>query len=172
MNIRLHLQFCLPALAILILPSGCLGQHTKTAVITTDFRMSELNMLIGRVARSLGEKSEIKAAMPRLLHWWQERGALGAANTDLSNALLFTMEENPTAFFAWMSDHPNEFQEWLKALPDDSFVWEAEPPCPLDAKREELISLLKMTHLEDPKLSQLKEQTLLTLSAIRCQQVQ
>lgn len=173
MSARLKIAPYLIVLLTVAFHPACFGQVTKDDASRPDFHMPALDKLIGTVARSLGDEYWIRTeAMPRLLHWWRERGSLGAANSDLSNAFLFIMEENPKAFFVSMSTHPRDFAEWLKEMPDDSFVWMNAPPCPLDAKRKELLLILQHTELTNPSASHLKDQALRVLSAVRCRQIQ
>lgn len=174
MRAGLFCWFCLCGLLFLSGPPTCYGQGVKPAPgARTGHFTSELNALVARAALSLGNTRLLeKETMPGLLRLWGNRQALGAGNFDLSNALLFVMEENPEAFFSSMSIHQGVFAEWIKELPDLSFTWASPPPCELEAKRKQLILILEHTQVRGIKASHLKDQMLARLSTIRCRQIE
>jgi hypothetical protein len=98
-------------------------------------------------------------------------GADGAVSEALPNAFLAVMQGNPQVFFAAMAKNPAIFQRWLDELPE-AFTWFRNPPCLLEPRREQLISLLEHSKMGEPRLDSLKEQVIRKLSPIRCRQIE
>lgn len=70
-----------------------------------------------------------------------------------------------------MSGDAQTFHNWLQELPDLSFTWSGPPPCGLEQKRRQLISLLEHSHVEGRAATSLKGQVIKRLSSIRCRQI-
>ena len=124
--------------------------------------------VLGTVSLQLGADDIARDAMTCLLKLWPV--ADGAVAEELPSALLAVMGENPQVFFAVMSKNPAIFQTWLEKLPG-AFTWFKNPPCLLEPRRKQFISLLEHTKMQSPKLRSLKEQVIRKLSSIRCQQI-
>lgn len=130
-----------------------------------------LNSLIGTVSLSLGSEKAVNNAMPCLLTLWQANRNRGTGAFYVSNGLLSAMEANPRAFFSTMANEPKVLAEWLHDLPDVSFTWSEEPPCGLEEKRRQLVSLLRQTQIRDRHAFAVKQKVLQRLSTIRCRQI-
>lgn len=131
--------------------------------------------LVGMVSVGLGTNDVVNKVMPCLVKLWDSPAVKNDGDelpSDISNAFLAIMEENPPLFFSIMSQNRQVFKEWLGQLPDNSFTWDRSPPCGLEQKREQLISLLKISDLNDPKLNSLKEQVVQRLASTRCRQIE
>lgn len=127
--------------------------------------------VLGTMSLQLGTDDIAGDAMSCLLKLSSIPGGAGAVTEALPKAFLIVMEENPQVFFAAMSKNPAIFQAWLGELPE-AFTWFKKPPCLLDPRRKQLISLLEHTKLREPTLESLKEQVTQRLLSIRCRQVQ
>lgn len=155
-------------------PAVSYGQQTVNSEnrfsCRVDSNDSERDLVdvLGTVSLNLGADDIAKAGMTCLLKIWPV--ADGALAEDLPNAFLALMGENPQVFFAVMSKNPAIFRRWLEELPE-AFTWYEDPPCLLDPRRTQFISLLEHTKMESPQLESLKEQVIRKLSSIRCQQI-
>jgi hypothetical protein len=164
-------------LTLLILASPALAHAGQTTLHTTTYacRVDSENpeevlvQVLGTLSLQLGTDDAATDAMTCLLKLWPN--ADGVVGEDMPNALLVVMEENPEVFFTFMSKSPEIFRKWLEQLPDLSFTWYKNPPCLLEPKREQLISLLEHTKMTDPKLESLKEEVITKLKSIRCRQI-
>jgi hypothetical protein len=133
---------------------------------------SKIDALVGTVSLSLGSDTAMKKTMPCLIDLWQRGRKGGGLDAYVSNAFLSVMEENPSIFFMTMRSHPDVFAQWLKEVPDLSFTWSGPPPCELERKRKQLISVLTHTPLHESKASSLKQQVIQKLSGTRCRQIE
>lgn len=147
------------------------GQSTPPPKDATSCAPSTLDSLVGTVSLSLGTDAAVKKAMPCLITLWQRSRSGGGLGLYVSNAFLSVMQENPNAFFLVMSREPRVFEEWVNGLPDLSFTWSGPPPCGLEQKRKQLISLLEHSQLHEAKASLLKQQVTRRLSSIQCRQI-
>jgi len=110
--------------------------------------------------------------MTCLTKLWRENKSGGGLDFYISNAFLSLMEENPPIFFSVMSGEPQMFHEWLGQLQDLSFTWSDEPPCGLEVKRKQLVSILQHTEISQSKGAALKDQAVKKLSSTRCRQIE
>jgi hypothetical protein len=131
--------------------------------------MHEVDRLVGGVMISLGDNGAVDEALACLVSLWRKNHGDGTFLT--SPALLSVMEANPREFFKQMNAHRDVFGEWLGNLQYDSFTWVHAPPCPLDEKREQLITLLSESRGVKLVNSEMKRQVLNYLSKIRCRQI-
>jgi hypothetical protein len=127
--------------------------------------------VLGTMSLQLGTDDIAGNAMSCLLEISSIPGGAGAVTEALPKAFLIVMEENPQVFFAVMSKNPATFRAWLDELPE-AFTWFKNPPCLLEPRRKQLISLLEHTKMQEPGLESLKEQVIQKLLSIRCRQVQ
>jgi hypothetical protein len=152
----------------------CPSLYGQTATTTKDSLHCDplkLNSLVGTVSLSLGTDRVVIGATTCVLKLWHENKNRGGLDFYLSNAFLSLMGENPPAFFSVMSGEPQMFHEWLGQLQDLSFTWSEEPPCDLEVKRKQLISILQHTEMGKSKAAALKELAISKLSSIRCRQI-
>lgn len=159
---------------LLCMARASCGEQTSKDVFACEPDPYRIVSLVGMVSVGLGADDVVNKVMPCLLKLW-----IGPAKNDgdelpgdISNAFLAIMEENPALFFSFMVKNPEVFKEWLEQLPDNSFTWERSPPCQLDRKRQQLISLLRYSNMHDVKLDSLKEQVIGRLSSFRCRQIE
>jgi hypothetical protein len=154
---------------LVILAQGLYGQTGTKNPLPCD--PVKLDSLVGTVSLSLGNDRVTKGAMTCLLKLWHENKNRGGLDFYVSNAFLSLMEENPPVFFSVMSGESQTLHEWLEQLPDLSFTWSEDPPCGLEAKRRQLVSILQHSEIKDSKASMLKAATIKRLSSIRCRQI-
>jgi hypothetical protein len=166
MSLRMR-TLCIFAVAILT-AADCRGQAVKETLPCDPMK---LDSLIGTVSLSLGTDSVVKKGTSCIQKLWHQNRAGGDLDFYLSNAFLALMEENPPTFFVMMSNDAQTFDEWIQQLPDLSFTWSEPPPCALEDKRKQLISILEHAKIREPKAVSFKEQALRRLSSIRCRQI-
>jgi hypothetical protein len=156
-------------LILLMTGAGTSAQTTKAYQPECDH--DHIESLVGGVAMSLGVERVVAPTMACLLKLWREdRG--GTTKYYASTAFLAIMDQNPPLFFIAMAKEPVIFGEWLQELEASSFTWPLDPPCPLDMRRRQLISILQHTEVAAGKPSSLKDAVVKKLSAIRCRQIQ
>jgi hypothetical protein len=130
----------------------------------------QIESLVGVVAMSLGVERVVAPTMTCLLKLWREdRG--GTTKYYESVAFLTMMEQNPQLFFAAMANEPKIFDEWLRELGSTTFDWPLDPPCPLETRRKQLITMLEHTNVSPGNLTTLKNAVTKKLSSIRCRQI-
>lgn len=154
-----------------IIAVSCYGQTAIASKNSLPCDPLKLDSLVGTVALSLGSDSVVRRAMPCLLKLWHENRNRGGLDFYLSNAFLSLMEDNPSTFFSLMSGEPETFHEWLQQLPDLSFTWSEPPPCGLEEKRRQLVSILQHSQIREPKALSLRDLALKRLYSIRCRQI-
>jgi hypothetical protein len=119
---------------------------------------------------SLGIERVVIPTMTCLLKLWREEQG-GTTRHYESSAFLAVMDQNPQLFFASMAKEPKVFDEWLDGLQTDSFSWPLDPPCGLESRRKQLISMLQRAQISPVSLSLLKDAAVKRLSSIRCRQI-
>ncbi len=164
---RLISTFAVPTTIFILVCQAQGGTRSKGSPDCDPFK---LDSLIGTVSLSLGSDTAVKSVMPCLLRLWHENKNLGAVNFYVSNALLSVMEQNPHAFFSAMAGEARIFHEWLNEQ-DLSFTWSDDPPCGLEGKRKQLISILQHSRIAESNASAFKELAINKLSSIRCRQI-
>ena len=167
MNVRLKSLEWLIALVVISASFDCYGQGRSASSCD----LLKLDSLIGTVSLSLGSDIIVGKTMPCLLSLWRENKNRGSGGFYISNAFLSVMEENPPAFFSIMLKEPETFSEWMGGLQDLSFTWSGPPPCGLEAKRKQLISILQHSQIGDSKAAALKDAVIIKLSSIHCRQI-
>jgi hypothetical protein len=130
-----------------------------------------IDSMVGSVAMSLGIERVVVPTMTCLLKLWREDQG-GTTKYYESSAFLAIMDQSPQLFFASMVQEPKIFDEWLNRLQADSFSWPFDPPCGLDARREQLIATLKRTAVSPKDVFALKNAVITKLSSIRCRQIE
>jgi hypothetical protein len=126
--------------------------------------------MVGTVAMSLGIERVVNPTMICFLKMWQEDQG-GTTRYYESSALLAIMDQNPQLFFESMAKEPKVFNEWLNNLEADSFTWPLDPPCPLETRRKQLITMLEHADVSPGSLTTLKNAVTKKLSIIRCRQI-
>jgi hypothetical protein len=154
-----------------ILAPSLHGQTATASKSALPCDAMKLDSLVGTVSLSLGNDRVAKGAMTCLLKLWHDNKNRGGLDFYLSNAFLALMEENPPTFFSMMSAEPQTFHEWLAQIQDLSFTWSEDPPCGLETKRKQLVSILRHSEIREPKASALEELAIKKLSSIRCRQI-
>jgi hypothetical protein len=160
------------AVAMLIQPDAR-GQVANEPPRPPACEVLQIDRLVGGVSLSLGIDRGVTTAMSCFLKLWREDQG-GGTKSVLSNAFLSVMEQNPQRFFSIMSDEPKAFGEWMdpERLQGRSFSWPFDPPCGLETKRKQLISILRQATISGNRESELKNTVIGRLSAIRCLQLQ
>jgi len=132
----------------------------------------QADRVVGGVSLSLGIDRGVTSAMSCFLKLWREDQG-GGTKSVVSNAFLSVMEQNPQRFFSIMVNEPKIAAEWLDhdRLQGRSFSWPFDPPCGLETKRKQLISILQHTTITGAKESALKNMVIAKLSTIRCLQL-
>jgi hypothetical protein len=154
-----------------IMVVSCYGQTVTPAKDTLPCDPMRLDSLVGTVSLSLGSDTVVKKAMPCLLKLWHENKNRGGLDFYLSNAFLSVMEENPSTFFSIMTGDTHTFNDWLQGLPDLSFTWSQPPPCGLEFKRKQLLSILEHSQTMGLPATKLKQSLIRKLSSFRCRQI-
>lgn len=163
------LKCLLASVVILLITASASAQVTEPYVPQCDH--DHIESLVGGVAMSLGIERVVTPTMTCLLKLWREDQG-GTTKYYESTALLAIMDQNPQLFFSAMAKEPKIFSEWLKRLPDDSFTWPFDPPCGLETRRMQLISVLQRTEVKGANLRALKNAVINQLSLIRCRQIE
>ena len=161
---------CLVALAVM-LEIGARASAQVTKPYSPQCDHDQIALMVGDVAMSLGIDRVVTPTMACLLRLWREEQE-GTTRYYESSAFLAIMDQNPQLFFSAMPKEPKIFSEWLKRLPDDSFAWPFDPPCGLETRRMQLISVLQRTEVKGANLRALKNAVINQLSLIRCRQIE
>lgn len=90
-------------------------------------------------------------------------------NTDLAEFMprmyAALLKSDPHTFIRVMAQHPRELRHWLDNL-GQAFVWEGDPPSPMEGERQHLIALLQATQV-DPGDDAVRSQILRRLLEVR-----
>jgi len=162
------LKWLLALAVILVVSASASAQVTEPYSPQCDH--DHIALMVGTVAISLGIERVVTPTMACLLRLWREDQG-GTTRFYESSAFLAIMDQNPQLFFSAMAKEPKIFDEWLKRLPDDSFSWPFDPPCGLETRRMQLISMLQRTEVKEGNLRALKNAVINQLSLIRCRQI-
>lgn len=132
--------------------------------------LQKLETLIGTMAISLGIEPTTDRALQCIAGLWKKRVS-GSASYTLSNSLLAVMETNPKVFLLFVSKDDALLAEWLENLPNLSFTWPHDPPCDLEDKRLQLITLLAAVRMDQADAERARTRIVARLRQIRCRQI-